>query len=328
MAKRRVRVTAAPRLHMGLIDLSDVSLRRYGGLGLAIEGPAVNVGVEEAEELSVVDFPQQSYPDLALQPLLSRIIQARGSFGATIWLENVPPAHSGLGTKTSNLLSLLTALNTLFEWNLTPDEIQLLSGRGGTSGIGVHSFFHGGFIVDSGHEAAGEYRPSRLADGFNIPLLQIQSSFPIQWVITLIMPEGNRISGAEEADFFRRHTPIPALESYRTFAAVYHGVVPAVLSHNLGLLRDALWELNNCGFKQIEIAEQSDSVLMILSELRAVAGTACGMSSMGPLVYCIHERNDGNAADACRLVAARYRALVLGTWSAWNDGARIDITCA
>ena len=48
-----VRVVAAARLHLGFLDLEGSLGRRFGSLGLTVEGIAIRVRVERAESATV-----------------------------------------------------------------------------------------------------------------------------------------------------------------------------------------------------------------------------------------------------------------------------------
>jgi beta-ribofuranosylaminobenzene 5'-phosphate synthase len=55
-----------------------------------------------------------------------------------------------MGSKTALLLSMIEALSLLAGCDLSPSKLVELSGRGGTSGVGVSSYFSGGMIFDLG----------------------------------------------------------------------------------------------------------------------------------------------------------------------------------
>ena len=104
---------------------------------------------------------------------------------------------------------------------------------------------------------------------------------------TCFLPHGRIYSGEDEAIFFEENTPIGAAEVYEVLAAVYHGIVPAFAEADLGLLRAALWDVQQTGFKKREIAGQTGRVRELLELLHSRWKLAAGMSSLGPLVYGI-----------------------------------------
>ena len=96
---------------------------------------------------------------------------------------------------------------------------------------------------------------------------------------------------------------MPALESLQTLGSVYHGVAPAILEGDLPALGYALRQIHAVGFKRREIAQQSDEVRTLLSQLQANRAVAAGMSSLGPLVYAITERDNQVANQYVRASA-------------------------
>ena len=90
------------------------------------------------------------------------------------------------------------------------------SGRGGTSGIGVNSYFDGGLICDLGRKGGGRFAPSSQA-GTAPTALALPSVRMPDWPILLCLPKSLQPkTQAEEIDFFARTAPIPAPASYET----------------------------------------------------------------------------------------------------------------
>jgi beta-ribofuranosylaminobenzene 5'-phosphate synthase len=50
---QQVTVTSAARLHMGFFDLSNNTECRFGGLGLAIDAPCIQVQLSESQHLVI-----------------------------------------------------------------------------------------------------------------------------------------------------------------------------------------------------------------------------------------------------------------------------------
>ncbi|WP_369510459.1 GHMP family kinase ATP-binding protein, partial [Escherichia coli] len=71
--------------------------------------------------------------------------------------------HVGMGSGTGIRLACIEALLALNEVSLPQEELVRLSERGGTSGIGIKTYFDGGLVLDLGvrNDNAG-YAPSGL----------------------------------------------------------------------------------------------------------------------------------------------------------------------
>ena len=85
-----------------------------------------------------------------------------------------------LAPKTSLLLACLLAAKEELKLPLDMEALQFLSGRGGASGVGIHGFFTGGFLVDSGHsiEDINTLVPSSNRHPSKPPLLSVQLPNP------------------------------------------------------------------------------------------------------------------------------------------------------
>jgi beta-ribofuranosylaminobenzene 5'-phosphate synthase len=286
-------IKAYPRIHIGLADMGFASPRCYGGVGFTLEQPATVVRVKPWSDLALTGFESI---DCTSRDELYRIIRDFSQIckvNFKIELVSMPPQHHGYGTKTTLLLAVLAALSSASGHQLSRNDMQLLSGRGGASGIGIHAFFEGGVIWDAGHSrrAVQSLEPSGIRHTSEIPLMMARIDFPDHWAVKLIELKGKRISGEIEAVFFSDNTPVPQSEALSTIATLYHGVLPAFKGCDLEELASALRYLHQIGFKKRELLAQESETQELLNELQE-GGFAAGMSSIGPLVYVIFEKND------------------------------------
>jgi beta-ribofuranosylaminobenzene 5'-phosphate synthase len=288
-------VISYPRLHACLLDLGNATSRRNGGAGFTLAGLPTVVEAHQSKRVEVsysaiVDQPAR----MALANAIKRLSKIRPSALAELRVVEVSRQHIGLGSKTALILGALKAIDLACDLRLTQHDLQVLSGRGGTSGIGINAFFGGGFVIDGGHSCQGHRRflPSRFRRRFDIPPVIHSASIPGNWRFHLLLPSGKYVHGTQEYDFFKKNTPIPALEVFRTIALAYHGLAPAVATNNLRLLRDTLISLHCVGFKRRELKGQSASVNMVVRRLRQRDDCAVGLSSMGPLVYAVAEADN------------------------------------
>ena len=203
---------AFPRVHITLIDLGDATDRAYGGVGFAINSHPVIVSCEASEDLDLVGFEVLDERGLNdVNNLLQRIERVSPGFGAKLTLLDLPPQHTGFGSKTALLMAVAAIVNKHLSLGLGPNQLQLIGGRGGASGVGVHAFFEGGLIADAGHERSQNPAsfPSSAQRPKKIPLRISRQAFPEAWEIALIVPQyGKRYSGNAEVDFFRTVYPL------------------------------------------------------------------------------------------------------------------------
>ena len=327
----KVTVTAPSRLHLGLIDCGNATRRLFGGLGLSIDGFFVRVTAFSAEKWSFSQ-PQTNNPDTRLEKevyALLRRLERQGAQPCRISVLETPPQHYGLGSKTSTLLSIAAGVARLSELDLNSEQIAVLTGRGGTSGIGVNTFFHGGVIADSGHNEPPykrNFAPSSRRVGIgNVPRIisRIEASPDLKILLYADRAADKvRIQGNEELRIFRETMPLDDIENLRSLAAVYHGVIPALQENNTELLFESIRDLNTCGMKKIEVALQSLATRSFIRDAWGAALT-CGVSSFGPTVYCIVKEGQNTSVEPDRL-AQKHSLERIGFFSFDSSSRNLD----
>lgn len=88
------------RLHFGLIDLSNESVRVDGGIGLGLKSPGISLQVEESNLLEV-QGPAQDWVKTAA----NAVIQGYNLDPVKIQIQEVFPQHKGLGSGTQLALA-------------------------------------------------------------------------------------------------------------------------------------------------------------------------------------------------------------------------------
>jgi beta-ribofuranosylaminobenzene 5'-phosphate synthase len=318
-----VTIQAHPRLHMTLIDLGDATERKYGGAGVSLSQPVIQVIARPASRMLLSGMEQlDERGRLDAQAAIGRLARHAAIRPCELSLETLPPQHVGLGTKTSIVLSLLVALSRASDVEMDTSTLQRLSGRGGVSGIGIHGFFTGGYLVDAGHERAMSlgFAPSSARERFRVPPLITRLSVPSRWQFQLLLPPGHRIAGKAESQLFTQHTPITDDEVYQVLGHVHHGMTPAFAELDLPLLRRTLTQLHSLGFKRRELAAQAESVRQLYRSVRAVESCAVGMSSLGPLIYTVSDQDDLESRASVETICRQQNAELLATCRGDNDG--------
>lgn len=295
MATALTKVSAPSRLHMGLLDLAHATPRTYGGFGLMISQPEVVVVGTAASTATTIggDLTPRERHDLTV--MVDALCSSRNTSGCEIEVIEQPAAHIGLGRGTALRLAALTCAAASHGVVLGRREIQRLSGRGGTSGVGINGFFEGGLIVDAGHGGRLEFAPSRATRPESVPPVISRLELDPDWFITLAFPatQGG-VSGSEEHDFFRARTPVPTTDVLTQIALLYHGILPCLLEHDLAAAGRIYSEFTRLGFKFLEIAS-ADGVRPLIDAISEVAPFV-GMSSLGPCVFAISEESILEAA--------------------------------
>ncbi len=252
------------RIHITLFDLEGKHGRIDGGMGLALKSPRIVVNSGNCKEVKV------------------------GKIETSICVEEDYEAHVGLGHTTQYYLSVAKLASELNFERRNSHELARLVGRGGTSGVGVHLFDRGGFVVDGGHSA--RVKDSPLPSDYSSappPPLLLRVNFP--WYIYVNIPSGKRIFGAEEIKAFRQNA-----SGFDELArVVLMEFIPSVVERDLSGALEGLWKIQGLGFKKVEVSLQTDTVREYMIRLYKM-GFPSGLSSFGPAIFTfVSSRREG-----------------------------------
>lgn len=290
-AIKEIRITTPSRLHFSLIDLNGDLGRIDGGFGLAINEPKFQMVAEPSTEIQIESI---AYTERASEilTLLQKIYQFPG---IKLDINSEIPTHSGFGSGTQLSLGIASAVNTLYDLNLSVLELANAVGRGGTSGIGVAAFETGGFIVDGGHrypEEKSSFLPSAAADNISPPPILFQHTFP-EWQLLIVIPNCSRIYGEQELDLFRTLCPQPAFVAPKLSHILLFQVLPAILENDLHSFGKSLNEIQTFGWKKVEIDAQGSELQQTLEFLKSNGALGAGVSSWGPAICALSEDVEG-----------------------------------
>ncbi len=254
-------VSAPSRIHITLISMTD-ERRIDGGVGFAINYPRTLVRARygDCEELLGVK---------ACVDVIER-----------------PPRHMGFGSGTQLALARAKAVAELYGMDLSVRELAAITGRGGTSGIGVAVFERGGFVLDAGHkwEEKGSFLPSS-ASPATPPKVILQRPMP-KWGIILVFPRGEgRFFGEREVEVFKK-LPLKKEEVEKLSYIILMKLLPSLIDDDPYAFGEAINEIQNVGFKRIENEIQPKEVRDAMRYVKEKLGNA-GLSSMGHLIYSV-----------------------------------------
>jgi beta-ribofuranosylaminobenzene 5'-phosphate synthase len=318
-------IVARPRIHVSLADMGFASLRTFGGIGFSIEQPLTILQFEQCSGLEIRGLEVLDEEGRAdLTQVIERMTDDRGELHFRAVLKATPPQHVGFGSKTTLALALIAGVNAFRSIGWSVEQMQKLSGRGAASGVGIHSFFAGGLIWDAGHRAstATQLLPSGSNTVASIPPLAVRIPFPDAWRVVVVLPAERPMTGPEEIKFFVENAPVPKVEALSTMAALYHGVLPAMLLEDYSALASALAEVHRLGFKARELGRWSPPLQMALTAL-SKDGFAAGLSSVGPLIYVIIPDDDSAVIDHVRKICSGLTTRMLTVVRGWNSGYEV-----
>jgi beta-RFAP synthase len=315
-----IRVRAPSRLHFGLLSLPPaapqpaswpdvdgqltVPARLFGGVGLMVKDPGVQVRVEPAAAWSAEGALAERALGYARQCLQTLVCVPQGEPPppCRLVVEHAAPEHMGLGTGTQLGLSVARALTRA--WGLGDLDAASLArrvGRGQRSALGIHGFAHGGFLVEG-----GKRRPDDIA-----PLV-IRAAFPEAWRIVLVLPSwGRGLHGPGECQAFAHLTGRQALaETDALCRLALLGMLPALAEGDPDAFGQALYDFNRRvgeAFRQVQggvYAHPQTGEIVAFVRRQGVRGV--GQSSWGPAVFAVVEDSE-RAEDLENCLRQRFR---------------------
>ncbi|MGA2677045.1 MAG: beta-ribofuranosylaminobenzene 5'-phosphate synthase [Methanobacterium sp.] len=296
------------RLHVTLIDLNGKYGRIDGGVGITIREPKLILEAENGYESNEIIFTNSTNLNSGILndyhvKINNAIIKTNQFLGLNenyhFNIREYYPSHSGLGSGTQLSLAVAKLILKINGQDLPANEIAGIVGRGGTSGIGVASFDHGGFIVDGGHKTIfkHDFLPSSASKASPPPILA-KYDFPKDWNLILVIPQAERkVSGDHEVNIFQEYCPIPLMEVQKLTYILLMKMMPAVVEGDLDDFGQAVNIIQGVGFKKIESDLQNSFTNYLIESLRSAGASGVGLSSFGPTIYAV---TDTNTKDICR----------------------------
>lgn len=285
-----VEISTPARIHIDLVDMCGRLSRVNGSAGFAVEHPRCHLRIAAASELQIVgtDADEQDYIRRELEYAARKLELQDTNFRLEV-LSSIP-RHAGLGSGTQCQLALLAILGRLCDRNVSLEDTARYSTRGRTSGIGVHAFHSGGFIVDGGRRVESlrpAFKPSSFADPGELPPLLFRCAFPSDWGVVIFTPEGFRgLSGEEERSFMERNTPIASEEVAQVCHALLMQTMPALLERDLDGFCNSITRLQDVGWKAKHWARRDLAGLKHVAECLTRLGIrGVGLSSTGPTLF-------------------------------------------
>jgi beta-ribofuranosylaminobenzene 5'-phosphate synthase len=280
-------VACSARLHMGFLDPGAALGRRFGSIGLALDGPETRVVVRHAPDDSV-DGPER-------ERAASYLASLREGLGLAachrLVIEKAIPAHTGLGSGTQLALAIGAALRRLHGLPADPRADARLLDRGARSGIGIALFEQGGLVVDGGH-GTGDAPPPAIA----------RLAVPDDWRILLV--QDRRMQGLSGT---RETTAFAALPEFDSGAAallchlVLMQILPALAEGDLQRFGDGITALQHhlgTYFAPVQGGPfRSPRVAAVMAVLAQSGAVGIGQSSWGPTGFAFVRGDD--AAQAC-----------------------------
>ena len=310
-----VAVTVPARLHLGFLDLNGGLGRRFGSIGLAINGLKTSITFNAASQLRVTG-PENERVRGYLQ-VMQRALDIENT--CHVRIDEVVPAHAGLGSGTQIALAVAAGVRRLhgLPLDVRGDAIRLE--RGARSGVGIGLFDHGGLVVDGGRGPLTTAAP-----------VVSRMPFPEQWRILVVLdPHRQGVHGPDEREVFSKLAPSSDGEAAHLCRLVLMKALPALAECDIAGFGSAIKEVQELlgdYFAAIQGGSRfsSPDVAAALAALEDEGAYGIGQSSWGPTGFAFAP----SAEEANRLIESvcrhsRCRDLDIRIVAGLNRGAHI-----
>lgn len=319
---------APARLHLGFLDPAGSLGRRFGGLGLVVNGfeSEIELSAATTGQVTASGVAERAEIDRAVRCL--HLLQRHCARQEPLHLRliRVLPAHAGFGSGTNLALAIGRAFARWHGLSLATPRLAQILGRGQRSGIGIAGFDHGGLIVDGGPGA----------DGAPAPILS-RLALPPAWRVLVVQDSAHQgLSGADEWHAIAALPALPLVRAAEICHQVLMRVLPGAASAEFAPFAAGITRIQQLLGEHFAPAQGGSAyssaavgrLVEWIGERSAAApgpggGAAVGQSSWGPTGFAILPSQAAADAvvDAARQARVIAPSLALRIVSGRNSGA-------
>lgn len=294
-----VRIRAHARLHMGFLDLNGTLSREFGSIGVSLNElytdiEIARVGVESStrsgapETNPIAVETNETIPEREILRAVDYANRIRTYCASdahyVLRIHRVIPGHVGLGSGTQLSLAIGTGITKLEKReDISEEQIAEVLGRGQRSGVGVHTFKQGGFVMDGGKGGTTL-----------VPPLLTRMVFPENWRILLLLDsEREGLSGNDEVRAFENLPVFPSDQAAHLCRLALMQLLPGLAERNAQLFGRAVTEIQNIVGDHFAPAQggryTSSSISRWLYRFPDLGACGIGQSSWGPTGFVLFE---------------------------------------
>ncbi len=297
-----LKIEAFPRIHITLIGMNKNGYRLNGGIGFSISSPTLDISFEEADTIDVIDKREYGFNEDELNRLKSHINQVaknqdfRKMFVCVI-NEGIIQSHVGFGSNSMIYLACVEALFILNQRDYSEKDVIALSGRGGTSGIGINTYFRGGFVFDTGIANLGTrtHAPSSVfvSKRCQQPLLMKSIELPL-WDLGICIPQIIPKTEEEEKHFFQTNCPIEKGDVEKILYEAVYGVTSSLMENDFKAFCESVNAIQQTKWKSLERNLYGEPMIEVEKTIKKNGARCVGMSSLGPMLYFFGDDIEGS----------------------------------
>jgi beta-RFAP synthase len=312
-----IHVRTPCRLHFGMFSFGHADRPQFGGVGVMVDPPVVEITIRRAERFSVSGSLCERAREFADLTAAAWGLPKLPSCQINV---HAPSDHVGLGVGTQLGLSIAAGLRRFVQLpELTIEALAASVGRASRSAVGTYGFQKGGLIVDAGR--VGWASPTATPASVQTILgsahparLKRRLAIPGDWRFVLVRPEDQRgLAGTSEVDAFARLPPVPEPTTHKLWQIAEEEMLPALERAGCDAFGEAVYRFGRLAgecFAAVQGGPFANSEITRLVDgirERGIAGV--GQSSWGPTVFaiCSSEAESELLADWLRDAAAARR---------------------
>lgn len=283
----KVTVQAPARIHLTVLDMNRFAPDHPGGggIGFAIrcfctaEVTCTGAGTE-------IDYCREPIIRNFVE-VFKKAVGYTGGFA--IKATDHEHKHVGLGSTSTVMIAVATAMNVALGAPLTNTELRHLIGHnyveetadgmiafGFETGVGPAVSTHGGMAVMGDELALVCHHP--FAEGKNVHIL--------------IPPTDISSAGTKEFDLLMNKARTLDYRDRELKAYLFlMDLIPALERNDLKKIGDIIWEIEFRGSKRAEVEHHTYRIYHYMSMLREAGLEFVGMSSVGPSIAVVTEKN-------------------------------------
>lgn len=302
-----VEVRTPARLHLGMFSFGRSDVRSFGGVGMMIERPGVQLRVMKGSGVKARGV--LSDRALAAADACMRHWRSPASAGVLIDVVSAPREHAGLGCGTQLSLAVAAGIKAIHgpgtaaglegatEHPIPLDPADVLElaravGRGKRSCIGLHGFARGGLIVEAGRMVAEGSQEADGGDPFSPLVARVR--LPSSWRCVVVMQKGmSGLHGEKERTAFMELPPVPLEVTSEMARIALLDLVPAANEGNFSRFADAVARYGAAAGRPFEVVtgrmESSEIIRDVSSLLGELGARGVTQSSWGPTVFACCE---------------------------------------
>jgi len=282
-AKGKITVTAPGRIHLSVLDMNRFAPDHAGGggIGFAIQNYCTAV-VECTKKEVIIQYSRAPI----IENLVAVFKKAVGySGGFKIAVSEQEHKHVGLGSTSTMMIAVSTAMNHAVGSPLTNTQLRKLIGRnyveetadgriafGFETGVGPAVSTHGGMAVMGDELSLVYHHP--FGEGKNVYIL--------------IPPTDISSAGTQEFDLLMNKARTLDYRDRELKAYLFlMDLIPALENDDLNRAGDVIWEIEFRGSKRAEVEHHGFGIYQYMSRLRDAGLEFVGMSSVGPSIAVV-----------------------------------------